>query len=153
MKPIYKINGLVHWSEREINGRERFTRYFADEISAFLRDQNKAWEIERVEGPIMMPTEMALKHYGDRDLWFMLQREMPADDIGLVARPETTPSTYAWMQHRLESQEGLSLPYCCWQVGKSFRNESTDSFRTQSCAFEGILSTGIPMRVCHEHDE
>ncbi len=39
----------------------------------------------------------------------------------LVLRPETTPSTYAYMQHRLQSKN--LLPYCVWQINKSFRRE------------------------------
>lgn len=127
MKPIYEINGLVHWSEREINARERFTRFFADEVGAFLRGQNKAWEIERVEGPIMLPMPLVNPNYTGDDLWCFMRHN--ADEPMMVARPETTPTTYAWMRQRIERQDGVSLPYCCWQAGKSFRNETTDAFR------------------------
>lgn len=127
MKPIYEINGLVHWTEREINARERFTRFFADEVSSFLRSENKAWEIERTEGPIMLPRTMVNPNYTDDDLWMFAQHN--TKEQLMVARPETTPATYAWMRHRIEHQDGVGLPYCCWQIGKSFRNESTDAFR------------------------
>lgn len=40
----------------------------------------------------------------------------------LALRPETTPATYAWMLRSLR-QKPSSLPYCCWQLNKSFRRE------------------------------
>lgn len=127
MKYVYNTTGLVHWTEREIKARERFTQFFADEVASFLRSENKAWEIERTEGPIMLPRNMTNPNYTDDDLWTFAQHD--PDEIAMVARPETTPATYAWMVHRLQAQEGLSLPYCCWQIGKSFRNEPADSIR------------------------
>ena len=127
MKNIYETNGLVHWTEREIKARERFTQFFADEVAALLYRENKAWTIERTEGPIMLPRTMVNPNYTSDDLWTFEKHN--DTELQVVARPETTPATYAWMVHRLQNQEGLSLPYCCWQVGKSFRNEITDAFR------------------------
>jgi glycyl-tRNA synthetase len=128
MKTIYENSkGLVHWTEREIKARERFTQFFADEISAFLRNENKMWEIERTEGPIMIPRSMINPNYTDEDLWTFAQHT--PDETSFAARPETTPATYAWMVNRLQNKEGLSLPYCCWQIGKSFRNEENDAIR------------------------
>jgi glycyl-tRNA synthetase len=127
MKSVYEINGLVHWSEREIDARERFTRFFAEEMRAFLHGQNKAWEFERTEGPLMLPRAMVNPNYTEHDLWAFALHD--PKEAAMVARPETTQATYSWMRDRLESQVGLALPYCCWQVGKSFRNEVTDSFR------------------------
>jgi len=121
MRPLYNINGLVHWSEREIKARERVVTFFADEVAAFLRGQNRAWEIERVEAPMMLPMALVNPNYAPEDLWTFVRHD--ENEPVLVARPETTPSTYAWMTHRLASHDGVRLPYCCWQVGKSFRVE------------------------------
>ena len=121
MIPLYQVNGLVHWTGREIEARERMIGFFGSEVGAFLREQNKAWEIERVEAPIMLPRTMVNPNYTDEDLWVFAQHD--PDEPHLVARPETTPSTYAYMVHRLQSHAGVRLPYCCWQVGKSFRAE------------------------------
>lgn len=46
----------------------------------------------------------------------------------LALRPETTPATYAWMARRL-SEKATLLPYCCWQLAKSFRREQDQSSR------------------------
>ncbi len=121
MESIYHINGLLHWPEREIKRREHFTALFSDVVSSFLREQNKAWEIERVEAPTMLPMALVNPNYTADDLWCFMRHD--ADEPMLVARPETTPSTHAWMAHRLSGHTGIRLPYCCWQVGKSFRVE------------------------------
>lgn len=121
MLPLYNVNGLVHFSEREINARERMTQFFSEEIKAFLRGQNKAWEIERVEAPIMLPTMFVNPNYTKEDLWVFQKNN--EDEVDMVARPETTSSTYAYMVHRLSSHSGINMPYCSWQLGKSFRNE------------------------------
>lgn len=121
MIPLYNVNGLVHWTQREIETRERMVSFFASEVTAFLRGENKAWDIERIEAPIMLPRAMVNPNYTDDDLWCFAPHD--EDEARLVARPETTPSTYAYMTHRLQSHAGVRLPYCCWQVGKSFRAE------------------------------
>lgn len=51
--------------------------------------------------------------------WAKLARREPKE---LALRPETTPATYEWMRRRLE-REASALPYCCWQLNKSFRRE------------------------------
>lgn len=121
MIPLYNVNGLVHWNQREIEARERMQGFFAAEVSSFLLAQNKAWQIERVEAPMMLPRSLVNPNYTDDDLWTF--RPHDENEAALVARPETTPSTYVWMVHRLEGHTGTRLPYCCWQVGKSFRAE------------------------------
>jgi glycyl-tRNA synthetase len=98
--------------------RERLIPFFAEEISAFLSGQNKAWQIERTEGPTMMPFALVNPNYDPEDVWLY------AGDDMLVSRPETTASTYAWMVEQLTNHSGLQFPYACWQVGKSFRRES-----------------------------
>ena len=42
---------------------------------------------------------------------------------GLALRPETTPGSYAYAQHLLNTHSGYKPPLCVWQAGKSFRRE------------------------------
>ena len=49
MDSLYNVNGLVHWSEREIRIRESMVLHFAEEVRSMLRDVNRAWEFRRVE--------------------------------------------------------------------------------------------------------
>ena len=41
----------------------------------------------------------------------------------LALRPETTPGSYVYARHLLDTHSGVKPPFCVWQVGKSFRRE------------------------------
>lgn len=43
--------------------------------------------------------------------------------LDLVLRPETTPSSYSYISHLLNSHPVTIPPFCVWQTGKSFRRE------------------------------
>jgi glycyl-tRNA synthetase len=60
-------------------------------------------------------------NYTNDDLWVFHQHDK--NESELVARPETTPSTYAWMIDQLLGHTKVKLPWCVWQSGKSFRAE------------------------------
>jgi glycyl-tRNA synthetase len=121
MLSLYRANGLVHWTERDIRLREMMITHFAGEVSAFLKSTNPAWDIRRVEAPVLTPRELVSAAYGAQDVF--LQQQLSPHDHELVLRPETTPSTYAYMQHLLSGHERVRLPLCVWQAGKSFRRE------------------------------
>jgi glycyl-tRNA synthetase len=121
MKSLYNVNSLVHWNEREIETRERAVRYLSQEIQSVLKGINRAWEFERIEAPIMLPRDLVNPNYSDDDLWVFNRHDDSEPE--LVARPETTAGTYAWMVDKLASQASVRLPWCVWQTGKSFRAE------------------------------
>lgn len=121
MLNVYNVNSLVHWEEREIHLRERMVGFFAEEVRYFLRSTNPAWDVRRVEAPALMPRELVGAAYSNADIW--VQEQVAAGDAPLVLRPETTPSTYRYMQHLLAIHSGTRLPLCVWQAGKSYRRE------------------------------
>lgn len=121
MLSLYDANGLVHWTERDIRLREMMTAHFAGEITAFLKATNSAWDIRRVEAPVLTPRHLISAAYGPEDVF--VQPPLTTHDRELVLRPETTPSTYAYMAYLLASHQGVRLPLCVWQAGKSFRRE------------------------------
>jgi glycyl-tRNA synthetase len=127
MLSLYQANGLVHWTERDIRLREMMIAHFAGEVSAFLKTTNPAWDIRRVEAPILTPRELISQAYGAGDVF--VQGQLSAHDHALVLRPETTPSTYAYMQHLLNGHDRVRLPLCVWQAGKSFRREQDQPTR------------------------
>lgn len=73
-----------------------------------------------------------LNHEGDRyaphrpwvadifETWLDSLKKRPTQ---LVLRPETTPSSYVYAQHLLNSHSGVKPPFVVWQTGKSFRRE------------------------------
>ena len=121
MLSLYQANGLVHWTDREIRLRDMMVAHFAGEVSAFLKEVNPAWDVRRTEAPLLTPRELISEAYGREDVF--VQERLSTHDRELVLRPETTPSTYAYMQHLLNSHARVRLPLCVWQAGKSFRRE------------------------------
>jgi glycyl-tRNA synthetase len=118
---IYTVNSLVHWEERDIRQRDDMIRFFADEVRYFLRSANPAWDVRRVEAPTLMPRELVSSAYSNGDIW--VQERISPTDAELVLRPETTPSTYSYMQYLLANHTGARLPLCIWQAGRSYRRE------------------------------
>ncbi len=121
MLSLYQANGLVHWTERDIRLRDMMRDHFAGEVSAFLKSTNPAWDIRRIEAPLLTPRELISAAYGPDDVFVQARRSEHDHELGL--RPEATASTYAYMQHRLNGHERVRLPLCVWQAGKSFRRE------------------------------
>lgn len=121
MLSLYEANGLVHWTERDIRVRESAITHLAAEISSALKATNPAWDIRRVEAPLLVPRALISDAYTEQDVF--VQQRLGDHDHDLVLRPETTPSTYIYISHLLASHAKVRLPLCVWQAGKSFRRE------------------------------
>ena len=121
MLNLFNVNSLVHWEEREINMRDHMVRFFSEEVRNFLRSANPAWDIRRVEAPALTPRTLVSDAYTNADIW--VQEQLTETDAPLVLRPETTPSTYVYMQHILSNHSRTRLPLCVWQAGRSYRRE------------------------------
>lgn len=121
MLSLYDANGLVHWTERDIRVRESAITHISAEVAATLKSTNSAWDIRRVEAPLLVPRAMISAAYSPEDIF--VQQQLSEHDHELVLRPETTPSTYIYMGHLLASHAKVRLPLCVWQAGKSFRRE------------------------------
>jgi len=118
---LFNVNSLVHWEEREINMRDHMVRFFSEEVRSFLRSVNPAWDVRRVEAPALTPRALISDAYTNADIW--AQEQLTETDAPLVLRPETTPSTYVYMQHILGNHSRTRLPLCVWQAGRSYRRE------------------------------
>ncbi|MGO4194356.1 aminoacyl--tRNA ligase-related protein [Rhizobium sp. YAF28] len=121
MLNLFNVNSLVHWEEREINMRDQMVRFFSEEVRTFLRSVNPAWDIRRVEAPALTPRALISDAYSNADIW--VQEQLSETDPPLVLRPETTPSSYVYMQHILGNHSRTRLPLCVWQAGRSYRRE------------------------------
>jgi glycyl-tRNA synthetase len=118
---LFNVNSLVHWEEREINMRDHMVRFFSEEVRTFLRSVNPAWDVRRVEAPALTPRALISDAYTNADIW--AQEQLTETEAPLVLRPETTPSTYVYMQHILGNHSRTRLPLCVWQAGRSYRRE------------------------------
>ena len=96
-------------------------RFISEEVRSFLRSVNPAWDVRRVEAPALTPRALISDAYTNADIW--AQEQLTETEAPLVLRPETTPSTYVYMQHILGNHSRTRLPLCVWQAGRSYRRE------------------------------
>lgn len=127
MKHIYNANGLPFFTEEEIKARAFFQEQMLLAVKAALLIENSAWSFTQIEAPLLTPSNFINANYTADDVWFQM------GEPALVLRPETTPGSYAYAYHMLESQL-VKPPLCVWQAGKSFRRE--DDQPTKHCRFK-----------------
>lgn len=122
MEQLYGVNGLIFWSEREINARKIVEAHLVQAVKDSLKKMNRAWEFIQVEAPILTPAEFVNKNYSAED---MFSTPGTGDQMFLIARPETTMGSYAYAKHLLNThnETKVRMPLVVWQHGKSFRRE------------------------------
>lgn len=120
MEPLFNVNGLMFWTEREIRLRHQFEDHFAFTMQQILLETNPAWRMIQVEGPLLTPWTHINPNYTNEDIWIQKVEDLVAP---LVLRPETTPSSYVYACHLLNNHSGTKPPFVIWQTGKSFRRE------------------------------
>lgn len=121
MKKIFGTNGIPFWDQRDIETRQNFKSVFARDILDILASQNTAWRlhVHEIEGPTILPDVLLNPNYTSEDVWSFNDTE---DEDGLVMRPETTASSYAYA-HYLMDHGMVTPPFIVWQAGKSYRRE------------------------------
>lgn len=125
---LYEIESLRFWDEDEIELRELMTARFAGVVRRTLQSINSAWRTRRVEGPLLTPQLFVSQAYSEDDIFVTQVSKM---GTRLVLRPETTKSSYlaaipAMSKNGVNDHLKKNLPFCVWQVGKSFRVEKSD---------------------------
>lgn len=121
MDSLFNVNGLMFWTEDEVQVRDWFRDRIVSRIRKELTDINPAWRFMGVEAPLLMPRSLMNKNYTNEDVY--IQSGLVGDDE-LVLRPETTPGTYVFVRKLLDdTASGVRPPVCVWQCGKSFRRE------------------------------
>lgn len=113
---LYDRNGLITWTAEQIQLRQRVAEHFATRLKAVLREMNPAWTFHQIEAPILTPNDLINPNYTEDNVWFQ-------DGEDLVLRPETTPGSYSYAQHLLDTHSKVRPPFVVWQMGKSFRRE------------------------------
>lgn len=69
MESLYNKNGLLFWSEEELELRNMFERHFVSCMKENLKTQNKAFEFFKCEAPLLTPVELLNPNYTDQDVW------------------------------------------------------------------------------------
>ena len=111
-------NATVIWNEQEIELRESLVREIPLIIKNAWLELNPAVHMERVETPILTPETFLQSHI-----------EAKFDLIKTARgylRPETTAGTFEAFKLKFPMVPMMlkRLPFCMWQVGKSFRDEA-----------------------------
>jgi hypothetical protein len=121
MKQMYG-NANVMWSEEEIIYREYLIRRIPVSIFNVWSALNPAVRMVRVETPILTPSDFLKSHI---DVGFDLLGPVGKNNERGYLRPETTAGSFEAMKVLFPQKENLikNLPFCVWQVGKSFRDE------------------------------
>ena len=117
MDTLYEKNGLVFWTQEEIQIRKMLEEYFVSQITDGLKTQNSAFDMVQVEAPLLTPREKINQNYTDEDIF------TTHDD--LVLRPETTTGSFQAAEALLNKHNKRKhrFPLVVWQHGKSFRYE------------------------------
>src|SRR5271157_1261002 len=133
MEQLYGVNGLIFWTEREINARKIVESHLVQAMKDSLKKMNRAWEFIQVEAPILTPQEFVNKNYSINDMWaFEYERISHHDAHNItghqttyIARPETTMGSYEYAKYLLNPHNEIKvrMPLVVWQHGKSFRRE------------------------------
>lgn len=131
MEFLYEYNSLPFFTEDEI----RLKATLVDSVQAFVKklllEQNAAWKFHQIEAPCLIPKSLISKNYTKEDLWE--QESFNSNQELLVLKPETTPSSYLYLEHLLK--KNLTMPpVVVWQVSKSFRREQDQA--TKHCRFK-----------------
>ena len=127
MEQLYNVNGLIFWTEREINARKMVESHLVQAVKDGLKSMNRAWEFIQVEAPILTPRTFVNKNYNDADMFSTngTALDSAGHDVDLIARPETTMGSYEYAKHLLNphNETKVRMPLVVWQHGKSFRRE------------------------------
>lgn len=129
MNFIYNFNALPFFDEQELLLKDYLVKTIALNIKDILLKQNKSWQFIQIEAPCLIPRELVNQNYTDEDLWV----QQTQNHAEVVLKPETTPSSYLYLEHILQQQKALP-PLVVWQVSKSFRREQDQP--TKQCRFK-----------------
>ncbi len=116
MKSLYNINGLLFLEEKDIRLKRFFEDTIREELKSILLSQNSQWKFFQIEAPSLIPLDLVNSNYTKDDIWIQYS------DSKLALKPETTPSSYIYGEHLLDSNIALP-PFVVWQTSKSFRRE------------------------------
>ena len=120
MKSLYNVNSLIIWEEKDIRLKRFFEDSLKEEIKSILLKENPQWKLYQIEAPSLIPMDLINSNYTNDDVW--VQEKKSETDVQLVLKPETTPSSYVYAEHMLDSNM-VQPPFVVWQTSKSFRRE------------------------------
>ena len=122
---LYNVNSLVIWEEKDIRLKKFIEESIKEEVKNILLEQNKQWKFYQIEAPCLIPMDLVNENYTNDDIWV---QESINSETKLVLKPETTPSSYIYAEHLLDSNMSQP-PFVVWQTSKSFRREQDQTIK------------------------
>jgi glycyl-tRNA synthetase len=126
MQTLYNVNSLIFWEEKDIRLRKQFEENIKEDIKSILLEQNPSWKFYQIEAPCLIPVSLINPNYTEDDIW--MQEQKSEDKERLALKPETTPSSYIYAKHLLNSNRFMP-PFVVWQTSKSFRREQDQTLK------------------------
>lgn len=123
---LYNTNSLVFWEEKDIRLKRQIEENLKEDVKSILLEQNPQWKFFQIEAPSLIPIELINPNYTADDIW--VQEVKSDNETQLALKPETTPSSYLYAEHLLESNRVIP-PFVVWQTSKSFRREQDQTIK------------------------
>ena len=123
---LYNTNSLVFWEEKDIRLKKQIEENLKEDIKQILLEQNPQWKLFQIEAPSLIPIELINPNYTADDIW--LQETKSDTETQLALKPETTPTSYLYAEHLLNSNRVIP-PFVIWQTSKSFRREQYQTIK------------------------
>ncbi len=123
---LYNTNSLVFWEEKDIRLKRQIEENLKEDVKSILLEQNPQWKFFQIEAPSLIPIELINPNYTADDIW--VQETKSDTETQLALKPETTPSSYLYAEHLLDSKKVIP-PFVVWQTSKSFRREQDQTIK------------------------
>lgn len=126
METLYNVNSLIFWEEKDIRLRKQFEENIKEDVKSILLSENPSWKFYQIEAPCLIPVSLINPNYTENDIWMQEQKFDEKERLAL--KPETTPSSYIYAKHLLNSNRCMP-PLVVWQTSKSFRREQDQTLK------------------------
>ena len=126
METLYNVNSLIFWEEKDIRLRKQFEENIKEDVKSILLSENPSWKFYQIEAPCLIPVNLINPNYTENDIWMQEQKSDEKERLAL--KPETTPSSYIYAKHLLNSNRCMP-PLVVWQTSKSFRREQDQTLK------------------------
>ena len=123
---LYNTNSLVFWEEKDIRIKRQIEENLKEDIKQILLEQNPQWKLFQIEAPSLIPIDLINPNYTSDEIW--IQETKSDTETQLALKPETTPSSYLYVEYLLDSNRVIP-PFVVWQTSKSFRREQDQTIK------------------------
>lgn len=136
------LAGLRFWNQRELRLRGMIKNELVATVEMAALDLNQMWRFEEVETPLMMPMARMNAAYTSDDVFVLV--DPPGGTEPFALRAETTDGTYSIAAQMLRESR-MKPPICFYQIGTSFRRETSDGATAEKLRFNAFTQLEFQM--------